>query len=272
MTNLSEVRSLLNRFNIILIAAGKKTSPADACSCWTNSSLNQTVEAAKVCKASSEATAITAALKKCKKAFGKCRKFEDAAITTIMSCSSDTGKLTEKAASLQKNVDSVKAAQAKVKALSSSRGTGAASNCTEVVKLVAQLINLVEQFPSSPSISVYSKKITEAANVTCAEDEKSSLAALEENIEAAADSIANEVAVIQEQLLTLTGTSISASLLTASSLNSAATLATSAGTNTTWNTNTVPYCLCNTGMLVSSLTQIPSSSSAAQSSSSTSGQ
>ena len=79
----------------------KKTNLTEACSCWTNSSLNEIVEAAKVCKAAAEATAITAALKKCKKTFGRCRKFEDAAITTIMSCSSDTGKLTEKVTTLR---------------------------------------------------------------------------------------------------------------------------------------------------------------------------
>ena len=127
---------------------GKKTNSTDACSCWTNSSLNEIVEAAKVCKASTEATAITAALKKCKKAFGRCRKFEDAAITTIMSCSSDTGKLTEKVTTLKRNENSVRAAMAKVQALAASGGTRTASNCKEVVLVVIQLIDVSIEFPT----------------------------------------------------------------------------------------------------------------------------
>ena len=78
-------------------------------------------------------------LKKCKKTFGKCRKFEDAAITTIMSCNTDTRKLTEKETTHKRNENSVRAAMAKVQALAASGGTRTASNCKEVVLVVINL-------------------------------------------------------------------------------------------------------------------------------------
>ena len=72
------------------------TDSTSACSCWTDAALAETVSAAKGCKANSEAKAIAAALQNCTKTFGKCRKFEDDAITSIMSCKDDSSKLTEK--------------------------------------------------------------------------------------------------------------------------------------------------------------------------------
>ena len=227
---------------------GKKTDPADACTCWTNSTLNQTVEDAKVCKASAEATAITNALKKCKKTFGKCRKFEDAAITTIMSCTSDSGKLTQKAATLKKNEDAVRAAKAAVKALASSRRTRTASSCTEVVTLAGKLSDLASQFPSSPKIIIYSEKISKASSVTCSEEEKASLTVMETKIEEAAANIAKEVEVMQEQLQTLTGTTVSESSLTAASSSTEAASSSSAANSA---------CVCPTsGMTVSSTAQV----------------
>ena len=54
------------------------------------------MQAAKDCKFSTEAKKIADQLKNCTKAFGKCRKYEDAAITSISACNSDSTKLTKK--------------------------------------------------------------------------------------------------------------------------------------------------------------------------------
>merc|ERR1711910_149012 len=59
---------------------------------------------------STEAKKIADQLKNCTKAFGKCRKYEDAAITSISACNSDSTKLTKKAAELTKNIAAVAAA------------------------------------------------------------------------------------------------------------------------------------------------------------------
>ena len=69
---------------------------AGACTCWTDAALSATAEEVKMCKASNDSKKITTQLKACTKTFGKCRKYEDAAITSIMSCKDNKNKLTEK--------------------------------------------------------------------------------------------------------------------------------------------------------------------------------
>ena len=75
---------------------GTSKNVTAACSCWTDAAFNKTVQAAKDCKFSTEAKKIADQLKNCTKAFGKCRKYEDAAITSIAACNSDSTKLTKK--------------------------------------------------------------------------------------------------------------------------------------------------------------------------------
>ena len=62
------------------------TDTTTACSCWTNVTLDKTVQAAKLCKFPTEARQIAAALKNCTSAFGICRKYEDDANTAISAC------------------------------------------------------------------------------------------------------------------------------------------------------------------------------------------
>ena len=75
---------------------GTSKNTTAACACWTDAAFNKTVQAAKDCKFSTEAKKIADQLKNCTKAFGKCRKYEDAAITSISACNSDSTKLTKK--------------------------------------------------------------------------------------------------------------------------------------------------------------------------------
>ena len=70
-----------------------KTSTADACACWTNSSLNGHVEAAKDCKFQEESKKFAAALKTCRNKFSECRKYEDDAAHTISACSKTSSEL-----------------------------------------------------------------------------------------------------------------------------------------------------------------------------------
>merc|ERR1712079_861124 len=89
------------------------TNTSDACSCWTGAQLNETANMMKQCKLPSDAKAISAALKNCTTAFGKCRKYEDGAIPAIMACSQSTSQLTAKAATLKANNDSLTSAKTK---------------------------------------------------------------------------------------------------------------------------------------------------------------
>ena len=65
-----------------------KTRSDDACACWTNPSLDATVQAAKECKFSNEAKAFAAAMKTCRDKFAECRKYEDDVAESISACKS----------------------------------------------------------------------------------------------------------------------------------------------------------------------------------------
>ena len=106
----------------------------EACTCWTDSNMTAVSEEVKMCKASEDAKKVTAQLRECTKAFGKCRKFEDDAITSIMSCKENKDKLKEKASDLQKNKKSVEEAKSKLSSLSAS-ARQAATSCTEIITL-----------------------------------------------------------------------------------------------------------------------------------------
>ena len=101
MTKVSQCDLLVTQFKKGAEACQTETlNEADisiACSCWTGSNLNQTVQEVKQCKFSTEAGKIKTALKNCTETFSKCRKYEDAAITSISACDIGYAGLTKKA-------------------------------------------------------------------------------------------------------------------------------------------------------------------------------
>lgn len=208
-----------------------KSDTATACTCWTSTDLAGLVEKTKVCKFSDQAKAIATALKSCTAAFGKCRKYEDAANTAISACSTDSTKLTEKASTLSANAAALKLAQDKVTALKSNstrRLTRAASTCAEVITYATKLVKMSENFPSSPDIATTAAKIS-GANVTCSASEKASLTSVSTELDKAAATIAIALDAVQEQLLTLTGSTVSTAALTsAAATTSAGTVSTMA--------------------------------------------
>merc|ERR1712083_681550 len=76
----------MNAFAALTKDCQKKTG-AEACSCWTNSTLEFTVRAVKKCDVSADNKLMTAAKKKCTEAFGKCRKIEDEVSPALSACS-----------------------------------------------------------------------------------------------------------------------------------------------------------------------------------------
>ena len=115
---------------------GKKTNSSDACYCWTHNTLNHSIDELKTCKANKESAAITAALKNCTAAFGKCRKYEDDAHAALSACASDSSKLAKKAANLAANNASMTAAKEKMSGLATSRSAGGradVSSCADII-------------------------------------------------------------------------------------------------------------------------------------------
>merc|ERR1712038_961868 len=203
---------------------GKKTNSSDACYCWTHNQLNHSIDELKTCEANKEAAAITSALKNCTTAFGKCRKFEDAASTALSSCSSDSSKLTKKAANLAANNASMTAAKEKMSSLASSRSGGVgilgsnedrtAASCAEIITISQTIVKITNQNPQSTKITTYAKKIS-TATVTCTAAEKTSLLTEVTSMETAIVSVTTVLVTIQEQIQTLTGSTASTSQLDA---------------------------------------------------------
>merc|ERR1712183_90901 len=202
---------------------GKKTNSSDACYCWTHNTLNHSIDELKTCKANKEASAITAALKNCTTAFGVCRKYEDDAQSALASCSSDSSKLTKKAANLAANNASMTAAKEKMNSLATSRSVGGGdggraagdiSSCTDIITISQTIVKHANNFPQSPKIATYANKLV-AATVTCTTEEKTSLAAEVTSMEAAIVSVTIVLVELQDQIETLTGSTASSDALDA---------------------------------------------------------
>jgi len=206
----------------------KATTVADACTCWSNSTLTAASTAIKSCKASDESKAITKQLNKCKSAFGTCRKYEDDAISSIVSCSSSTSKLTAKAAQLSANSKAMTAAKTKMASLASSSGRrvarATATSCAEVITKSTELITISASSTSSTSLYTISIEISSvSSSVTCTTAEQASLSTQVTSLEEAIASVDSDLASTQSLLETLTGSTASTS-----SLTTAASTATSA--------------------------------------------
>merc|ERR1711936_247406 len=229
MTKLSTCSKLSESFKkgaqkcLDMSIGATKTNTTAACACWNGAELNKTVQAAKDCKFSTEAKTIANQLKNCTKAFGKCRKYEDAAITAITACNSNSNSLTLKVATLTKNAEALAKAQKTVKALAASRRqrtSTAATSCVEVISLSTKLAVMVIQFPSSPQIIVTATKISASSTVSCSAAEKTSLKGLETKLKEAADTLQTAIDAAQAQLQTLTGSTASSAAIAAATTTS----------------------------------------------------
>jgi len=181
-----------------------KTNVSDACGCWLGPKLNSTAHSLKSCKTSSSASAITVQLNKCKTAFAKCRKYEDDAITAIMSCATTTAQQTATAASLSANNASMTAAKTKMSSLATAssgkrRSRATAVSCAEVISKSQTVISYATSFPSSSKISTLAKEIS-GASVTCTTSEKTSLSTQVTSMETAITLVTSALSAIQEQI------------------------------------------------------------------------
>merc|ERR1711953_1104283 len=189
-----------------------KTGTTEACTCWTNSTLDATVQAAKTCKFSDEANEFAAALKTCRNTFSECRKYEDDAANSISACSSNTTALKKKVVAISQNAAKVKEAKAVVKTIAASRRvrrTSTAVSCSQVAVFGIKLTALVLDFPSSPNVLVYAATIIASSSVTCSVAEKSSLAELDAMFVKAEAALETALDAAQEQLQDLTGATAS---------------------------------------------------------------
>merc|ERR1719278_734733 len=194
-------------------------STDDACACWQKSSLASATAAAKLCKFNKEAAAYGVALRHCRNAFAKCRKYEDAVSEIISVCTTSASSLKKSVAALHKNAAKVKKAKSVVKTLSTKTGRmkrsspRSAVSCTEVHAVATTMLSLVSEFPEHPHILDHGEKIIASASLTCLAHEFDLLIQIETEMDAAIATLEAAVEAGQSQLAALTGSTASATEL-----------------------------------------------------------
>jgi len=198
----------------------KETTDEAACTCWTNAELEKTSMAIKDCKMSEQASAVKTKLDECKKAFGKCRKYQDAAGDAISACSQGSSALTSKAAKISSNKNAMDKAKEKIQALISGT-TGrrsvraTATSCAQVIAKTAQLAAAATASPSSEQVTTLANEISEvSATVSCNAVEKISLSVTTNALDIAIAIVQTAFNAIQALLETITGTTAPSSSLT----------------------------------------------------------
>ena len=117
----------------------KEDTAEEACACWTSDDMMMYSEKVKSCKIA-EVGVIAKGLKACTGAFSKCRKYEDAAISTIQTCSQSADQLKAKAEALSKNKDALTDVKAKIATATARRRhvRAPATDCAGFLALVLE--------------------------------------------------------------------------------------------------------------------------------------
>ena len=185
-------------------------SGSAACSCWSPSAnVTAAMAIVKTCDISSNNTAMVTAVKSCKSAFGKCRKYEDAVGDIIFSCeqSADTLKLKLKA--LSENFDKVSAVASKVERIvnGSSRTNGKfkrsddATTATGYISICTQINTYVTQNPYYYQIATLSTTIITVTTPTFSAANLVSLSAVNKALQVSVTTLSVAVTTLQATIL-----------------------------------------------------------------------
>jgi len=177
----------------------------------------------KKCNLANESKAMVEADKKCKQAYGECRKYQEDIIGAVSSCSKSTDKLKEKAKALTENSKNLDNAKKAVSALTTrrrqaahhhQRGRRAApTDCAGMITVATLVITIIADQPASPQVSVYCLEIVAATGITCTDAEKQSLKAVETGMEEAAAKLEEATEAVMEDLELQTGSTPSSTEL-----------------------------------------------------------
>jgi hypothetical protein len=216
-TELDLCATAMNAFAALTKDCQKKTG-AEACTCWTNSTLEFTVKAVKKCDVSSDNKKMTAAKKKCTEAFGKCRKIEDEVSPALSACSPANTKSRATADIKQglKNKAAVKNATAKINATATA--TARAAVTISCAKFIIDVKSVTAGILRAPLMKGTEKALLMLVSVTvatCSSTEKTSLLSLSVEMTRTADSIDLNIESKQSDLLISQGTTASISAIQA---------------------------------------------------------
>merc|ERR1711988_318346 len=200
---------------------------AAACDCWTPSAAVTAATAEiKACDLSSNNTAVVTAVKACKAAFGKCRKYEDDVGDIIFSCEQNADTLKLKLKALSDDTDKVGQVATKVDALvnatrrnfASGRSAKAkrdASTASGFISICTQINTWVVENPYYSQISSYATTIISVTAPVFTAADLTALSTVNTALQVSVTTLTVAVSTMQATILELTGETVSAAELAA---------------------------------------------------------
>ena len=123
-----------------LVMSKDESKAAEGCACWTDAALTKLTEDVNKCKVKDDMDAIKAQLKACTKAFGACRKLEDAAVESLHACTTHPDEHIKMAATLSAHKEALGNVKSHLSTLSGSRRSrvirAPATTCAGMVEIV----------------------------------------------------------------------------------------------------------------------------------------
>jgi len=221
----------------------QKKTGEEACTCWTNSTLEFSVNAVKKCDISGDNKKMTAAKKQCTTAFGKCRKIEDSVSLALSACSPANTKSRATADIKQglKNKAAVTKATAKINATASNSTSRAAASITCAV-FITDITSATAEILRAPLLvgtETVLLALVEVTVATCSSGEQATLLTLSVEMDRTAETIDLNIESKQTDLLISQGATVSTTVIQATiAAEAAATTAAAPTTVTAIDMNT----------------------------------
>jgi len=217
----------------------------EACTCWTNSTLEFSANAVKKCDISEDNKKMTKAKKQCTTAFGKCRKIEDSVSLALSACSPANTKSRATADIKQglKNKAAVTKATAKVNATASNSTSRAAASiaCAVFITDIKSATAEILRAPLLAGTETVLLALVGVTVATCSSEQKTKLFTLSVEMDRTAETIDLNIESKQNDLLISQGATVSTTVIQATiAAEAAATTAASANNMNTKITTKAP--------------------------------
>jgi len=214
-TELSACVAAIDHFKNFTDNCTSQKSPSSACDCWdADNATSKVMAELRACDLKELSNNHTSAVKSCKSAFGKCRKYEDDVGDAIHACNQDPDALKKKLKNLSVNkaemdkiLSTMSSALRSLRSAPANRvsfpGTRQAT-ATSFLLVVTQITVLVSQNPVSYSIFTLAVTIS-TVSVSFSSADMAQLTSLEASMSAAVTTMESEISVVSTTITSLTG-------------------------------------------------------------------
>lgn len=219
----------------------QKKTGAEACACWTNSTLETMSATVKKCDISDDNKAMTKAKKNCTTAFGKCRKVEDSVSLTLSACSPANTKA-RATADIKQGLKNKAAATEASKKINETAAAGNATSrqggipCASFITDVKGATQEILRAPLLEGLETKLKALASATVITCSSTEVTMLYTLSVEMDKTAAAIDLNIESKQTDLIISQGEPASITALQAE-IDAEATTAAPAPTMTTMSSS-----------------------------------